>query len=144
MKKYEGGSIINRMVRKISAKRSDPARLHSSRHHGRVMVGDAKFSKVKKILPPTDTKREAGRSTDRSPVASSISPSHPPYCPGAPTTTKVRSQPLKISSQLELLTIYRIEILSTTFFLEQKELERMVGILAQVDDISRGLRGADV
>ena len=50
------------MVRKISARRSDPARLHSSRHHGRVMVGDAK------ILPPTDkiTKREAGRSTDRS------------------------------------------------------------------------------
>ena len=48
MNEYEGGSIINRMVRKISARRSDPARLHSSRHHGRVMVGDAKFSKVKK------------------------------------------------------------------------------------------------
>ena len=41
------------------------------------------------------------------------------------TTTKVRSQPLKISSQLELLTIYRIEILSTTFL--EKKLERMVG-----------------
>ena len=39
---------------------------------------------------------------------------------GATTTTKVRSQLLKISSQLELLTIYRIEILSATFFLEKE------------------------
>ena len=39
---------------------------------------------------------------------------------GATTTTKVRSQLLKISFQLELLTIYRIEILSATFFLEKE------------------------
>ena len=38
MNEYEGGSIINRMVRKISARRSDPARLHSSRHHGWAMA----------------------------------------------------------------------------------------------------------
>ena len=39
---------------------------------------------------------------------------------GATTTTKVRSQLLKISFQLELLTIYRIEILTATFFLEKE------------------------
>ena len=39
---------------------------------------------------------------------------------GAMTTTKVRSQPLEISFQLELLTIYRIEILTATFFLEKE------------------------
>jgi hypothetical protein len=38
---------------------------------------------------------------------------------GATTTTKVRSQPLKISSQLEFFTIYRIDSLSH-FFLEKE------------------------
>ena len=50
MNEYEGGSIINRMVRKISARRSDPARLHSSRHLGWAMVGDAKSRKCKKSI----------------------------------------------------------------------------------------------
>ena len=66
MNEYEGGSIINRMVRKISARRSDPARLHSSRHHGRVMVGDAKFSKVKKsCLQRIRSGRRGGQPTGR-------------------------------------------------------------------------------
>jgi hypothetical protein len=57
---------------------------------------------------------------------------------------------LKISSQVELLTIYRIEILSATFFLEKK-LERMFGtytpsiapLEAPVSDCGMGLGGAE-
>jgi hypothetical protein len=71
-------------------------------------VRRCKILESEKILPPTDAKREVGRSTDRSPLASSTSPSHTPYCPGATTTTKVRSQTRKNETQLcvELLTIF--------------------------------------
>ena len=46
-KEYEPGSNKNRIGRKSSARRSDPARLHSSRHLGWAMVGDAKSRKCK-------------------------------------------------------------------------------------------------
>ena len=49
-KKYEPGSNKNRIGRKSSARRSDPARLHSSRHLGWAMVGDAKSRKCKKSI----------------------------------------------------------------------------------------------
>jgi hypothetical protein len=57
---------------------------------------------------------------------------------------------LKISFQVELLTIYRIEILSATFFL-RKKLERMVGtytpsiapLEAPVSDCGMVLGGAE-
>ena len=49
-KEYEPGSNKNRIGRKSSARRSDPARLHSSRHLGWAMVGDAKSRKCKKAI----------------------------------------------------------------------------------------------
>ena len=49
-KEYEPGSNKNRIGRKSSARRSDPARLHSSRHLGWAMVGDAKSRKCKKSI----------------------------------------------------------------------------------------------
>jgi hypothetical protein len=55
------------------------------------------------------------------------------------TTTKVRSQLLKISSQLELLTIYRIEILTTTLFLEKETRENGRNVHA-LNSTSRGAR----
>ena len=49
-KNYEPGCNKNKIGRKSSARRSDPARLHSSRHLGWAMVGDAKSRKCKKAI----------------------------------------------------------------------------------------------
>jgi hypothetical protein len=60
------------------------------------------------------------KSTNRTDLRTALLHSQDADAGAMTTTTKVRSQPLKISFQLELLTIYRIEVLTATFFLEKE------------------------